>query len=326
MAQHLPGISIVMPTRNQGRFIEAALDSLLDQDYPALEILVLDGGSTDDTLDRLRRYDARVAWTSEPDRGQADALRKGFARARGPWLAWLNSDDVQTGRALWAVADAAARRPDADVIYGRGHYIHEDGTDAGPYPTVAPGPGRSMAAAMFDSGYVAQPSVYFSKRAYDAVGGIDADLAYVMDYELWIRLACAGKTFVAVDEDLSGNRLHAAAKTVAQLGGLYAEAVCVQRRHYGRVSPYFAQAVSDHRYRQRRAGKGRTENALLWRWLYFKAAWLRLNLGRPAYCLRGLFREALAESGPVVGDKVTLAEILRRRRAGRQRAWQGARD
>ncbi|MCW5772844.1 MAG: glycosyltransferase [Rhodospirillaceae bacterium] len=308
----IPGISVVMPSFEQGRFIDAALRSLLDQGYPALEIIVVDGGSSDDTVERLRRYGDRIAWTSTPDRGQADALEKGFARATQPWLTWLNSDDVHAGRALWAIAEAATAAPEADVIYGRGHFIDEAGGFAAAYPTVVPALGQSMAEAMFASGYVAQPSVYFRDRAYRQVGGIDASLHFVMDYELWVRFARAGLRFVHVDADISGNRQHGAAKTTARLAELYAEAIQVQRRHYGRVSPYFAQAVSDHLYRARRDGRDSGPRALLWRWLYFKTVWARLNANQPGYCLRGLVGEAMAEGGPVIGDKVGLGTILRR--------------
>jgi glycosyltransferase involved in cell wall biosynthesis len=308
-----------MPSLDQGRFIDAALESLLGQHYPDLEILVVDGGSSDDTAARLRRYGDRIAWTSEADDGQADALRKGFARATKPWLAWLNADDMQCGRALWALADAAALHPEAEVIYGRGHFIDEAGCFIEPYPTVAPRAGAGMARAMFESGYVAQPSVFFRRTAYDRVGGIDPGLVFVMDYDLWIRFARAGMSFAMIDRDLSANRRHGSAKTIARLGELYAEAACVQRRHYGKVSPYFVQASSDHAFRNRHGGDGAGGDALLRRWLYYKAAWIRLNAGHPAYCLHGLLREALALSGPIVGDRIPLGAILRRRLLGNRR-------
>lgn len=305
----LPGFTVVVPSFNHGRFIDAALQSLLDQEYPRLEVIVVDGGSSDDTVERLRAYGDRIAWTSEPDAGQADALAKGFARARQPWLAWLNSDDVHAGRALWTAAEAIRRHPEADIVYGRGHYIDAGGAYLRDYPTIEIGPGADAAALMFAKGYLAQPSAYFRRAAYAAVGGIDRSLRYVMDYELWIRFALRGMTFVMVGADLSGNRWHDGAKTASALVALYREAVAVQRRHFGRVSPYFVQAMSDEAFRRRRgAAAGASE--LFWRWLYFKAAWLRLNARRPGYCLKGLFAETLAKSGPVVGDRLSAREWL----------------
>lgn len=304
----LPGFTVVVPSFNHGRFIDAALESLLSQDYPYLEILVMDGGSRDDTLDRLRRYGGRIAWTSEPDEGQADAIAKGFARATKPWLSWLNSDDVHANRALWAVADAIQRDPEAEIVYGKGHYIDEGGAYLRDYPTIEAGPDAEMGALMFAKGYLAQPSVFFARQAYARAGGIDRSLRYVMDYELWTRFALGQMKFAMVGRDISGNRWHADAKTVANLGDLYAEAIAVQRKHFGKVSPYFVQAVSDHLFKARRGGRPGGE--LFWRWLYFKRAWLRLNARRPFYCLKGVLRETIAKSGPVLGDRMSAREWL----------------
>jgi glycosyltransferase involved in cell wall biosynthesis len=306
---HAPGITVVVPSFNHGRFIDEALASLLDQDYPALEVVVMDGGSRDDTVGRLRRYGDRIAWTSASDGGQADAIAKGFARATRPWLAWLNSDDVHGPGALAAVADAIAHRPDADVVYGKGHYIDADGAYLRPYPTIEIGPDTDAATVMFAKGYLPQPSVYFRRELYTRVGGIDRALRYVLDYELWIRFALAGARFAMVDRDLSGNRWHADAKTAANIATLYAEAIAVQRRHFGRVSPYFVQAVSDHRYRELHGGRPDRDH-LLRRWLYFKRAWIALNARRPLYCAKGLFAETIAKSGPVVGDRLSAREWL----------------
>lgn len=308
----LPGFTVVVPSLNHGRFIDAALESVLSQDYPDLEILVIDGGSRDDTLERLRRYgdrySGRIAWASEPDEGQAHAIAKGFARATKPWLTWLNSDDVHANRALWAVADAIVRQPEAEIVYGRGHYIDAGGAYLRDYPTIEAGPDAEMGPLMFAKGYLPQPSVYFARRAYERAGGIDRSLRYVMDYELWTRFALCKMKFVMVGRDISGNRWHADAKTVSNLGDLYAEAIAVQRRHFGKVSPYFVQAVSDHEFEARRGG--RPGSQLFWRWLYFKRAWLRLNARRPFYCLSGLVRETIAKSGPVIGDRLSPREWL----------------
>jgi glycosyltransferase involved in cell wall biosynthesis len=306
-----PGITVVVPTLNQGRFIDDAIRSVLDQNYPNVEIAVVDGGSTDDTIERLRRYGDRIAWSSEKDEGQAHAIEKGFAQARKEWLTWLNSDDVQCNGALSAVADAISRRPDAEIVFGKGHYIDEGGAFLRDYPTIALDRDSSAPRAMFESGYVAQPSVFFRKDAYRRIGGVDRTLDYVMDYELWIRFALAGAKFVAIERDISGNRWHQGAKTAANLMDLYAEAVAVQIRHYGKVSPYFVQAVSDHLFQKLQGARTPAARSLIWRWLYFKATWVLLNARRPGYCLRGLFAETLAKSGPIIGDRMRLWEWLR---------------
>jgi glycosyltransferase involved in cell wall biosynthesis len=306
-----PGITVVIPSFNHGRFIDEAIRSLLDQNHPDLEIIVVDGGSTDDTVDRLGRYGSRILWSSERDRGQADALAKGFARATKPWLTWLNSDDIQCNGALAVVVETIGRRLDADVVFGRGHYIDEKSAFLSDYPTITLDREKDSAKALFESGYVAQPSVYFRRDLYRKVGGVDTSLEYVMDYELWVRFALAGATFVAIQRDISGNRWHQDAKTVAGLSELHAEAIKIQIRHYGKVSSYFVQAISDDILAKRHCRCVNASNVLFWRWIYFKAVWIRLNARSPIYCIRGLFHATIAKSGSVIGDRIRRRDWLR---------------
>jgi glycosyltransferase involved in cell wall biosynthesis len=315
----LVGITVVVPSFNQGRFIDDTLASLLDQQYPNLEILVVDGGSTDDTVERLRRYGERISWVSESDGGQSDAIAKGFRRASRPWITWLNSDDVQCNRALWLVAAAAAANPGADVIFGAGHYMDIDGGNPRPYPTVAAGDTIDMRGEFFHKGYVAQPSVFFRKAAYDALGGINPGLRYCMDYDLWARFALSGCRFVRIEEDISGNRWYETTKTAGQLVQLLAELAATQVRLFGRVSPYVVQAISDNLYHEFHSVHAGDRHHMLYRLLYFKTVWLWFNARAPLYCLRGLLMETIAKSGPIVGDKLTwrdwwngLRQVLRR--------------
>jgi glycosyltransferase involved in cell wall biosynthesis len=304
----LPGFTVVVPSYNQGRFIDDTLRSLLDQRYSPLQVLVMDGGSDDDTVERLRGYGDAIEWVSEPDGGQSDAIARGFARAKHPWITWLNSDDVQTNGALHAVSDVICRDPRVEVVVGRGHYMDEDGGNRRPYPTIALGPGIDPRREMFEKGYVAQPSVFFLKAAYDRVGGIDRRLRYCMDYDLWARLALAGCRFAPCDADISGNRWYAETKTAANPLDLLAEVVATQARLFGRVSPYFVQAVSDNLYQKFHAASFGDERHILYRWLYFKSVWIWFNARRPGYCLKGLFTETLAKSGPLVNDRLTWAD------------------
>jgi glycosyltransferase involved in cell wall biosynthesis len=308
--------TVVVPSYNQGRFIDQTIESLLAQAYPALEILVMDGGSTDDTVERLERYGSRITWVSEKDGGQADAIAKGFARARHEWLTWLNSDDVQTDRALWRVDAVIRASPDADVVVGQGHYMDEDGANPRPYPTIRTGPGIDVVDQMFRKGYLAQPSVYFRKAAYERIGGLDVRLRYCMDYDLWVRLALAGCRFRPCEADISGNRWYEGTKTSGQAISLLAEVCADQVRHFGRVSPFYVQAVSDKLYQTFHGDHHRDEQQILYRLLYFKSVWLWFNLRRPLYCLRGLFVETIAKSGPVIGDRLTWGECWRGLRQG----------
>lgn len=236
------GFTVVVPSFNQGRFIDESLHSLLDQDYPSLEIVVVDGGSTDDTVERLKRYGDSISWISEKDKGQSDAIAKGFARAKHEWITWLNSDDVQCNRALWVVNNVIAASGDVDVVIARGHYMDADGANHRPYPTIAAGEGVDVVRELFVKGYVAQPSVFFRKSAYERVGGIDNTLTFCMDYDLWVRLALDGCRFTSCSTDVSGNRWYETTKTAGKLLELLAEVVANQVKHFGCVSPYFVQA------------------------------------------------------------------------------------
>src|SRR5262249_45936520 len=127
-----PTITVVTPSFNQARFITETIESVLSQDYPGLEYIVMDGGSTDGTQEILRRYGDRVRWVSEPDRGQADAVNKGVALAHGEIIGWLNSDDTYAPKALEKVARVFAGSDDLAVVYGDADHVREDGTFFGP--------------------------------------------------------------------------------------------------------------------------------------------------------------------------------------------------
>jgi glycosyltransferase involved in cell wall biosynthesis len=304
-------ITVVVPSYNQGRFIDETLASLLDQAYPTLEILVMDGRSSDDTVERLKRYGDRIKWVSEKDSGQSDAIAKGFARASHEWITWLNSDDVQCNRALWAVNEVLTRHQNAEVVVGQGHYMDEDGGNPRPYPTIPVGPGIDVAKQMFEKGYLAQPSVFFRKSAYERIGGIDRSLRFCMDYDLWTRFAIAGCRFAACDVDVSGNRWYATTKSAGQTLDLLAEVAANQIKHFGRVSSYFVQAISDNLYQTFHGNHHGDIHQVLYRVLYFKTVWIWLNARRPLYCLVGLVRETISKSGPIVGDKLTVGDYWR---------------
>jgi Glycosyl transferase family 2/Glycosyl transferases group 1 len=131
-----PLVSIVTPSRNQGRLIARTIDSVLAQTYPNIEYRVVDGGSTDETLDMLRSYDAKIEWHSERDRGQAHAINKGFVRSRGEILTYLNSDDVLLPDAVATVVDLFSRNPDVSMYYGDAHYIDTEDRVTGSYATA----------------------------------------------------------------------------------------------------------------------------------------------------------------------------------------------
>lgn len=311
MHSNIVGYTVVVPSFNQGHYIDDTLNSLLNQNYPNLEILVMDGGSTDDTVDRLKSYGEKIRWVSEADGGQSAAISKGFAMASRPWITWLNSDDIQCNRALWKVSEVIVNTPGVDVVVGQGHYMDADGSNHRPYPTIRCGEGVDVRKEIFQKGYLAQPSVFFRKDVYDKIGGINQKLQFCMDYELWVRFALAGSQFESCDTDISGNRWYETTKTAGQLIDLLSEVTATQVKLFGKVSPYFTQAVSDNLYAKFHAPHFGDDHHHIYRWIYFKTVWIWLNARRPLYCIRGLLFETIAKSGPIIGDHLTYGEIFR---------------
>ena len=226
-------VSIVTPSFNQGRFIEATIQSVLDQDYPRIEHIVVDGCSTDDTIEILHRY-PHLRWVSEPDEGQADALNKGFAMATGDIFAWLNADDLYLARAV-STAVQALQESGADLIHGGWRQIDERGDTI---RDVAPVP-FDLRRQLEERNAVAQPGAFFTRTAFEAVGGLDVRYRYAMDYELWLKL---GERFQVrhVERVLAAYRYHPESKTVAEPAGFSPETIRASRRHGGRfLSPMY---------------------------------------------------------------------------------------
>ena len=188
---------IVTPSYNTRRYLGACVDSVLAQGYPHLDYLVMDGGSADGTVDLLRGYDGRLRWVSERDGGQSDAINRGFARtgAGDPdeVLAWLNSDDTYAPGTLAHVAEVFDRHPGADVVYGLADYIDARGRHISACTHIEPFDRHRL---LHYSDFIVQPATFFRRRAFDAAGGVDVKLNWMMDWDLWIKLAKRGARFV----------------------------------------------------------------------------------------------------------------------------------
>lgn len=189
----LPLISVVTPSYNQAQFIRATIDSVLSQHYPNLEYIVIDGDSTDGTLDILKSYGKKLKWFSGKDAGQADAINKGLKLAKGDLLAYLNSDDIYLPGCLQRVGEYYARTG-ADWITGDCLVIDEQGNKSKNNWLIS-GYKRFLMALyspttlrIADS-MLPQPSTFWSRRAYEAVGQFNVRYHYVMDYDYWLRLA-----------------------------------------------------------------------------------------------------------------------------------------
>ena len=214
-----PKISIVTPSYNQGRFIEQTILSVLHQNYPNVEYIVMDGGSTDETNEVLERYRHRISMVvSEPDRGQSHAINKGMARASGEIVTWLNSDDMLAPGALAAMAMAFAHSG-ADMVAGICR-LYRDGQLVGQHLTAcAEGPLRldhllDLEGSWNAGKFFHQPEVMFTREMWERAGGhVREDLHYSMDYELWLRFAHAGAVIHVVGRPMAWFRVHEDQKT-----------------------------------------------------------------------------------------------------------------
>jgi glycosyltransferase involved in cell wall biosynthesis len=230
----LPLISIVTPSYNQARFLEETLRSVVSQAYPRTEHIVVDGGSTDGSVDIIRRYAPHLqSWVSEPDRGQSHAINKGLAQAQGDVLTWLNSDDTYLPGALDEVGRFFADNPDVDLVYG--DYVY---TDAGGRPMRRRHVFDSIAyESLLYHDYLGQPAVFFRRSLFEKVGPLDESLHYCMDWDLFLRMwpVCRPRHLPRV---LATYRLDQTAKSNAEdTEAAVAAAHLVQQRHMNQRFP-----------------------------------------------------------------------------------------
>jgi GT2 family glycosyltransferase len=229
--ESLPRISVVVPSYNQGRFLRDALDSIFRQDYPDAEVVVMDGGSTDGSMDVIRSCAGRLAhWQSGPDGGQAAAVNAGVRRCTGTLVAWLNSDDFYRDGCLWTVADAYVRFPGRGLYVGNGHRYDDRRRQATPFCRRHLALSRSALVHGVD--YVLQPATFFLREAWDSVGGLDPRLSFCLDWDLIIRVARRYPA-VLINEFLAVSREYEETKTRSGGLGRALEICRMLRRHSG---------------------------------------------------------------------------------------------
>ncbi len=228
-----PIVTIVTPSLNQGRFIRATIESVLSQDYPHLEYIVMDGGSTDSTAAIATAFGSRLKWITEPDRGQSNAINKGFRMAKGEIVSWLNSDDVILPGAVSHAVEAFKARPETGAVYGEGYQIDESGAIVRRFPYTEP---FNLWKLVYLSDYVLQQTAYFRKSAVEAVGYLDEDLHYGLDWDLLIRLGLRfGLEYIP--EYMGSLRVYPEAKTSMGGPARIRELGRILRKHTGMRFP-----------------------------------------------------------------------------------------
>ncbi len=178
-------VSIITPSYNQAQFLEKTIQSVLNQDYPNIEYIIIDGGSTDGSVDIIRKYEHRLAyWVSEPDRGQSHAINKGFQKATGEILAWLNSDDTYLPWTVKTAVEFLIGHPEVYMIYGDCNEINESGETTGSYQTKE----FNLNELVCGINMVPQPTVFFRREILKKVGYLDTNLHIGMDHDFWLRV------------------------------------------------------------------------------------------------------------------------------------------
>lgn len=240
----LPLVSIVTPSYNQARYLERTIRSVLDQDYPHIEYFIMDGGSKDGSAEIIQRYEDQLAgWVSERDRGQTDAINKGFARATGQIFAWLNSDDTYNPGAIRAAVQYLQENPQVGLVYGETNFIDDQDRVLGRFPAA------QTDYARLRQGYVhiPQQAAFWRADLWRQVAPLDPDFYFAMDYDLWVRLARISRVQYLPGRVWANFRLHSSGKTMLADERCWPEML---RVHYRDGGHFFAPIVAKYYIRK----------------------------------------------------------------------------
>ena len=226
-----PLVSIVTPSYNQAEFLPKTIESALNQDYSLIEYIVVDGGSTDGSVDIIKEYQNQLSWwVSEQDQGQTDAINKGFDQATGDIYAWLNSDDILKP---WAVSQAVEFfriNPDVGLVYGDLHYINKDDAFLGKFNAKQTDYRKLKRGAV----YIPQPAAFWRADLWKEVGPLDPDLYFAMDYDLWVKIAEITEIRYYQGHHWADFRVHDDSKTITADEKCWDEMLLIHRRDGGR--------------------------------------------------------------------------------------------
>lgn len=224
-----PLVTIVTPSYNQSIYLEETIQSVLNQKYPSIEYIIMDGGSSDGSLEIIKKYAPKIShWVSEKDRGQTDAINKGFTMAKGEVLAWLNSDDTLLPHAVEEAVSHLSSHPETGMVYGNANYIDENSRIIGKFPAAQTNLARLRRGYI----HIPQQAAFFRKTLWDQVGPLDYDFFFAMDYDLWVRLAAISE-LEYIPRTWANFRLHADAKTITADDQCWPEMLKVHFRNGG---------------------------------------------------------------------------------------------
>jgi glycosyltransferase involved in cell wall biosynthesis len=224
-----PLVSIVTPSFNQSRFLESTIHSVLEQEYTNIEYIIVDGGSSDGSLDIIQRHAGRLAWwVSEKDQGQTDAINKGFAHAQGEILAWLNSDDTYEPQAISEAVAYLGSHPEVGMVYGDAAFIDQAGKVIGRFPAAQTDYHRLRRGYV----HIPQQSAFWRALLWKKVGPLDPSFYFAMDYDLWVRLAALAP-LQYIPRLWANFRLHTQGKTISADDRCWPEMLKVHYRDGG---------------------------------------------------------------------------------------------
>lgn len=228
---NLPKISIVTPSYNQGRYLETTILSILNQNYPNLEYIVIDGGSKDKSAEIIQKYEKDLAyWVSEKDKGQSNAINKGFAKASGEIYGWLNSDDRLEPGALDTIAESFLQHPEVDVFVGHGRKADISGNIV--YYKAPDELTFERFCGWMDGGNFMQPSCFYRSHVWHEAGPLDESIDIALDVDLWLKMVQKFK-FQKIDKLLSTALVHEEAKTTALINRMKVDCAMVVSRAGG---------------------------------------------------------------------------------------------
>ncbi|MEP5764899.1 MAG: glycosyltransferase family 2 protein [Halieaceae bacterium] len=234
-------IGLVIPCLNAGATIAATIDSILEQKYPALDLLVVDGGSADNTMEVVQSYGDQLRWISEADEGQADAINKGLKNVYGEIVKWVNADDVLTPDSLVRVAHFFSHNPDVDFAYGDIEFINMDGEVIG----IHREPSFSSFVMIYGHNLFADPASFWRADAVKAIHYLDKENRYSMDYEMWLKLYNGGATFRNLPFVLAQYRIEENNASIFNQNEMRIEHFDILTRY----SPWLAKLSTNMRYK-----------------------------------------------------------------------------